>query len=208
MVFSPHQDDETLGCGGTIAIKRGYNVPVSVVFLTDGRFGVGDPGLSLNERIQLRKQEAITALEILGVEKIDIHFLDQLDGMLGQLDDRPRQQIIEQVAQLMQTYQPEEVYVPHRRDRHPDHEATYVLIQAAIEQANISATVRQYPIWILWKALWPIDLQIEEIAGAVQVEIATVQAQKQAAIAVYQSQHKMLPRAFLNQFLLPYELFW
>ncbi|MEO1183999.1 MAG: PIG-L family deacetylase, partial [Cyanobacteria bacterium J06636_27] len=35
LVFSPHQDDETIGCGGMIALKRSQAIPVKVVFLTD-----------------------------------------------------------------------------------------------------------------------------------------------------------------------------
>jgi hypothetical protein len=32
MIFAPHQDDETLGCGGLIALKRQLGIPVKVVF--------------------------------------------------------------------------------------------------------------------------------------------------------------------------------
>ncbi len=48
MVFSPHQDDETLGCGGMIARKREQGIPVVVTFLTDGRGSHGlDPHIQL-----------------------------------------------------------------------------------------------------------------------------------------------------------------
>ena len=67
MVFSPHQDDETLGCGGTIALKREHGIPVTVVFLTDGGQGFVDlDAHSQGKIIQTRKQEAVTALEVLG----------------------------------------------------------------------------------------------------------------------------------------------
>ena len=39
IVFAPHPDDETLGCGGTILKKRSLGAPVEVVFLTDGYIG-------------------------------------------------------------------------------------------------------------------------------------------------------------------------
>lgn len=55
IVFSPHQDDETLGCGGMIALRRAQNIPVSVVFLTDGQGGVSDPIQSCEEKIQIHK---------------------------------------------------------------------------------------------------------------------------------------------------------
>ena len=34
--FSPHQDDETLGCGGTIIRKKRMGAEVKIVFMTDG----------------------------------------------------------------------------------------------------------------------------------------------------------------------------
>jgi len=36
-VFSPHPDDETLGCGGTIIKKKRAGAEVKVFFMTDGR---------------------------------------------------------------------------------------------------------------------------------------------------------------------------
>jgi len=36
LIVAPHQDDETLGCGGTIALKRRAGAEVCIVFLTDG----------------------------------------------------------------------------------------------------------------------------------------------------------------------------
>ena len=37
MVFAPHPDDETLGCGGTVVKLRRAGVDVHIVFMTDGR---------------------------------------------------------------------------------------------------------------------------------------------------------------------------
>lgn len=36
-VFSPHSDDETLGCGGTIIKKKRAGAKVKIVFIPDGR---------------------------------------------------------------------------------------------------------------------------------------------------------------------------
>ncbi|MGV0027275.1 PIG-L deacetylase family protein [Phormidesmis priestleyi] len=208
MVFSPHQDDETLGCGGMIALKRQCKGSVSVVFLTDGQGGVADLSLSGEQRVQLRKQEAIAALTILGVEKSDVHFLDKPDGTLTHLSEPQRQQTIDHLIQLLRDYQPQEIYVPHRRDRHPDHEATYELVQAAMIQLGLQATVRQYPIWILWKAPLLIDLQVKELVGSKRLSIQSVAEQKRAAIAVYKSQYQALPAGFLKRFMAADEFFW
>lgn len=208
MVFSPHQDDETLGCGGMIALKRQCKGSVSVVFLTDGQSGVADHRLSRDQRVELRKQEAIAALAILGVEKSDVHFLNKPDGTLNHLSELQRQQTIDHLIQLLRDYQPQEIYVPHRRDRHADHEATYELVQAAMMQLGLQATVRQYPVWILWKAPLLIDLQVRELVGSKRLSIQSVAEQKRAAIAVYESQCQALPTGFLKRFMTGDEFFW
>ena len=65
IIFSPHQDDETLGCGGTIIRKQEAGAEVKIVFMTDGsrshhRF------IPEEKLIILRQQEAIKAAQTLG----------------------------------------------------------------------------------------------------------------------------------------------
>ncbi|WP_414527228.1 PIG-L deacetylase family protein [Nodularia chucula] len=208
MVFSPHQDDETLGCGGMIAYKREYGIPVIVVFLTDGQGSAVAVPNAANTLIEIREQEAREALAILGVEPSKIHFLSQLDGSLQYLNYENKQQIISQLAELIQHYQPEEVYVPHQKDSHRDHEATYQLVKTAIAQTSIRVELLQYPIWLFWRAPLFILLKLEDIAAAYCFSIASVQEKKARAIACYKSQTQNLPRGFIKRFLVSYEIFF
>ena len=74
IVFAPHPDDETLGCGGTIAKKLREGYDVLIVFMTDGRnalsklFNVCSNPTPLELR-EIRKEEAKKASKILGVEE-------------------------------------------------------------------------------------------------------------------------------------------
>ena len=36
LVVAPHPDDESLGCGGAIALLSGFGCPVHVLFISDG----------------------------------------------------------------------------------------------------------------------------------------------------------------------------
>lgn len=208
MVFSPHQDDETLGCGGMIARKREQGIPVVVTFLTDGRGSHGvDPHIQ-NKIINIRKQESLTALNILGVEPSEIHFLDKQDGTLKDLNLEEKQQTISQICELLQRYQPGEVYVPHHKDCHKDHEATYDLVKEAIAQAGITVELLQYPIWVFWRAPLFILLKLQDIAAAYRLSIKSVQDKKKRAISAYPSQLQMLPRGFIKRFLNSEEIFF
>ncbi|MBE9007085.1 PIG-L family deacetylase [Fortiea sp. LEGE XX443] len=208
MVFSPHQDDETFGCGGMIAHKCQQGIPVLVVFLTNGQGSRNADVESRNKIVQTRKQEAIKALNILGVETSAIYFLDKADGSLQDLKTEEKQQAIAQIAELLNSYQPEEVYVPHRKDCHRDHEAAYDLVKAAINQTQIAAELIQYPIWLFWRAPLFIMLKLPDIAAAYCFSIASVQEKKNQAIASYTSQLDSLPNGFIKRFLGAYEIFF
>jgi LmbE family N-acetylglucosaminyl deacetylase len=208
MVFSPHQDDETFGCGGMIAQKREQGVPVAVVFLTDGQGGGNSDAESNNKIVQIRKQESIKALTILGVELSNIYFLDKQDGSLLNLKNEEKQYTISQIAGLLKKYKPEEVYVPHKKDCHRDHEASYELVKAAIGEAKIQVELIQYPIWLFWRAPLFIMLKLQDIAAAYSLSIASVQEKKNQAIAAYTSQLGSLPPGFVKRFFGGYEIFF
>jgi N-acetylglucosamine malate deacetylase 1 len=206
IIFSPHQDDETLGCAGVIALKRDAGVPVTVVFLTNGAKS------PVAEAAAVRRREATVALDMLGVGSSATYFLDQPDGGLCTLEDRCRETLINQLAEILLTHKPQEVYVPHRQDRHDggDHEATYELVKAAIAQIDLKADWKidllQYPVWILWNPLPLVDLKPQELAGVYRLSIVAAQARKQKAISAYVSQ--TFPEGFLDRFLMPYEVFF
>ncbi len=210
IVFSPHQDDETLGCGGIIALKRQQSVPVQVVFMTDGQKShMYAPWLeSPPDIVQIRRQEAIDALTVLGVKPADTHFLDQMDGALGELSQTQRQSVIQKIVHLLLMYRPEEVYVPHRKDNHPDHRATYELVRSAIAAAQLEVELLQYPIWLFWESLIFFGLRPRDLQNAVRLTIGSVRQQKQRAIAAYRSQQLLLPPGFLKGYRTPYEIFF
>jgi LmbE family N-acetylglucosaminyl deacetylase len=98
LIFSPHPDDETLGCAGLIQQARAADVPVRVVMLTNGdgfRVGVERQFRQLNvqpsDYVQfagVRQQETVRALGPLGLKSDDIAFLGYPDrGLLSLWND-------------------------------------------------------------------------------------------------------------------------
>ncbi|MBD1843502.1 PIG-L family deacetylase [Cyanobacteria bacterium FACHB-63] len=205
LIIAPHQDDETLGCGGLITLKRQLGVRVAVVFLTDG----GGTCVSLSDyehEVNLRRQEAIAALNLLGVPGSDIHFLNYPDGKLQNLSASDRQDLLTQLQQLLEQYEAEEVYAPHAKDGHCDHEAAFQLAYTATVSSRIQ--LFQYPIWLFWRRSFLLQLKWRDLAGAYRLNIGSVSSKKQRAIRIYQSQLSILPFGFLNPFWSSTELFF
>ena len=70
LVFSPHPDDETVGCGGSLALHVRAGDPVKVIFLTNGARGDFSGKTNREEYIALRRKEAMKASQILGIKDI------------------------------------------------------------------------------------------------------------------------------------------
>jgi LmbE family N-acetylglucosaminyl deacetylase len=153
IVFSPHQDDETLGCGGTIIQKCRAGAKVQIVYLTDGSAANGHLGLIEPAQLsQIREQEAIAAAQDLGVPASQIQFLRYPDGCLHQ----HRVSAIQRVAEILRSQQPQEIFIPYYLEPQfiPDHPTTYQIVTAALHQSGIRTVVYQYPIWFWYHYPW------------------------------------------------------
>jgi LmbE family N-acetylglucosaminyl deacetylase len=176
VVLAPHMDDETLGCGGTIARHVQAGAQVTVVFLTDGRHGGPScAGLTGPERdrrqreiVDVRKQEAQRAGKVLGVRSIV--FLDAEDMRLS-VDTR----VPGLLRDLLGRVQPDCVYLPSFLEQHPDHRAATHVLLAAVTGTQLEFECRGYEVWT---PLFPNCV--------IKID-ATIELKKQA-IACYQSQ--------------------
>lgn len=142
IAFSPHPDDETLGCGGTIAKKVNQGYEVFVVFMTDGRhayakIGVPFSPLSLSA---IRQVEAKRAMKILGLKEENLLFLDFEDRTLGK-NEKP---VGECVSKILKDLSPAEVFFPQPNEYHVDHRATYFALKRAIEALGLHSIEYQY----------------------------------------------------------------
>ncbi len=163
IVFAPHQDDETLGCGGTIALKRRAGLPVWVVFLTDG--SKSHRGLvSADALSAMRMREARQAGQALGVAEEAIRFFSFPNGGLKNVRAEARARVKELIAEL----QPGEIYIPSAWDFHYEHAITNEIVLSALAQIAQQGALRQpiqvfeYPIWF-WDQ-WPwVDLRGENV---------------------------------------------
>ncbi len=194
LVFAPHQDDETLGCGGLIARQRSEGLAVHVAFITDGRSSHrGHPRLTPDETAALRHTEALEALAVLGVESNSIHFLDERDGELNRLDPLRRAALVEKLTTLINDVRPDEIFLPSHRDGSDEHGAAFTHISEAIRRSRHQTALWQYLVWAWWKPCFLIEnLLLSKERRRLPME--DFQSQKIRALACHRTQvQPMLP---------------
>ena len=150
IVFAPHPDDETLGCGGTILKKRAAGATVTTVFMTDGRRSHRHL-MTEDELAAIRSAEARAASRALGVQDSVLLGFPDTGLTAAQAEAVPR------VAAILAERQPDEVYVPYYREPPADHVATrdivLVALRDALRDSPRKVTVYEYPVWF-WDS-WP-----------------------------------------------------
>jgi LmbE family N-acetylglucosaminyl deacetylase len=149
MVFAPHPDDETLGCGGTILQKRRSGADLQIVFMTDGAASHAHL-ISRPELRAMRQREALEAVEALGLEPVQVSWLDFPDGELSVW----RAEAITRVSRLLERHRPQQIFLPYARGEHSDHVATHSIVYEAVSRVELAATLLEYPVWS-WRH-WPV----------------------------------------------------
>jgi LmbE family N-acetylglucosaminyl deacetylase len=148
VIVAPHPDDETLGCGGAIALlcDKGYRVKVLVISDGTGSHPTSQkyPAPLLQS---IRSQETIAALGILGVEPSAISFLQLKDGAVPTVTSPTFHQAKVSCRNYLQATLPDTIFLPWRCDPHADRRASWQLIQAAVLSLGITPQMIEYPIW-------------------------------------------------------------
>jgi len=139
LVFAPHPDDETIGCGGSLCLHIKAGDPVKVVFLTNGAKGDSSGEIAKEAYVELRKDEAKKACAFLGVT--DLEFWPYEDRSLA-----GSRGVLRRMIDLLQDFQPQLVYVPSPLEFHPDHRAACFLLCDAIRSGHFGFEIAFYEI--------------------------------------------------------------
>lgn len=172
--FGAHADDVEIGMGATIAKYTSEGKTVVICDLTKAE-------LSSNGTVELRQREAMRAAEILGVEERITLNLQDRDLLLSQ-------DAIRQVAHIIRTYQPEIVFVPYEKDRHPDHGNCARIV----EEAFFSAGINKYQTGFDDIPYRPKQLYYYMINGFSTpdfvIDVSNVYKKKKESLEAYKSQ--------------------
>lgn len=167
LVVAPHPDDETIGCGGVLALHRRQGDPVHVVVVTDGGAGDSEGRYPRDGYVERRRDEcraAATTLDLAPPEFLD--FPDQ--GIArGSAVGRALSSVIDRVA-------PATIYHPPASEMHPDH---HVVGAETVEVAARRPGCRTFA-YEVWVAVVPTHV----------IDVSAVWSVKQAALACYETQ--------------------
>lgn len=217
LVVAPHPDDESLGCGGAIALLKQLSCTVRVLVISDGTLShPNSRAFPTATLAALRQQEALTALSILGVEAENVTFLRLKDGSVPINCASEFDTAIALVRDYLTSFTPVTIFLPWRHDPHADHRASWELVCTAIADLHISPRLLEYPIWD-WDSSQRGDAPDPDGVKAWRLDISTVLPQKLQAIAAHRSQTTDLidddPQGFrltsemLAHFAHPWELY-
>ena len=151
LLLAPHSDDETLGCGGLLALLRQAGWRVKVVVMTDGALGDPKGYLGGADVVACRQQETRAALRALDVADVD--FLDAPDGAFI-VEER----ITDRLCEILDGFAPDWLLAPPVLDFHRDHLSTSLL---ALELWHLRGCRERLFLYEIWQPLpvnWVIDV--------------------------------------------------
>jgi LmbE family N-acetylglucosaminyl deacetylase/O-antigen/teichoic acid export membrane protein len=180
LVLAPHPDDETIGCGGTIALLARSGATVTVAVATSGELAVAEPGSPAEVR-RRRQEEVCAACRQLGVTQP--LFLDLPDGVLRD----HLGVLVGQLARLSERLCPDAVFVPWPLDDHPDHMA----LAAALADVELpdSCEVWSYEVW----AALPAN-RIVDVSEVWDIKLAALSCHASGRISFDLDSHLALAR--------------
>jgi LmbE family N-acetylglucosaminyl deacetylase len=104
LLFTPHPDDDTFCCAGTLTMLAKRQNNIHIVLYTNDDKGSYDPDMTSNRLAQIRMIEEEEACRIIGIPKENIHWLQFHDGMLEYANPLD---LVEDVTKIIRRYRPD-----------------------------------------------------------------------------------------------------
>jgi len=189
LVVSAHPDDETLGCGGTIARLTAQGAAVYVLILGEGVTSRHDErsDADASEVAELQAQSQ-AALEVLGVR--DVFYAGLPDQ---RLDTIPLLDIVKIMEHHVKKLEPEVVYTQHGGDLNLDHSMVFRATLTAARPLPGSCVKRIYTYEV------PSSTELSPHSGSegfhpnVFVDISATLDAKLEAMLLYESESREFP---------------
>jgi len=133
LVVAPHPDDEVLGVGGTLLRRKAEGATLGWLIMT--RISV-EAGWS-DEKVLKRQEEIAQITEFFGFDSVF-----ELGYTTTQLDQIPMSELINAVSSVIESFTPNEIFVPHSSDIHSDHRVTFEAVASSTKWFRSSSVKR------------------------------------------------------------------
>jgi LmbE family N-acetylglucosaminyl deacetylase len=143
LFVAPHPDDESLGGGGLLQRVFAAQIPVRILFATNGdnnpwaqRYWERRWKIGSSERIRWgkrRQQEALAAITTLGGSPECARFLNFQDQDITSLLMRGVPELFAVFAEEIRAFSPSILVIPTALDAHPDHSALCVAVSLVLD---------------------------------------------------------------------------
>lgn len=180
IVFAPHNDDEVLGVGGTIAKYSQNGDEVFVCEITSWLENI--------DQTNIIKKEAVDAHKILGVK--ETLFLDFPVVHLKETATHVKNQ---RFIEVVNDIKPEIAFIPHIGDMHVDHGETAQAAMVALRPLNNTQLRAIYTYETLSETEWNIPNTVNDFIPNVWSDIETTYEKKIEAMKCYKSQLRVFP---------------
>jgi len=198
LILAPHPDDESLATGGLIQRATKAGAKVRVLFATDGdnnpwpqRFLERKLQIGISDRARWgrrRRNEAVTALQLLGLPKNCVRFLGLPDQGVTDLLMRAEESVLFTLWAEFKEWDPTLFVMPSATDAHPDHSALFVLVHLAMMRLDRPPRTIRFIIH-------PSRRQSER--GKITLHLTEPETQrKRAAILAHESQMALSRKRF------------
>jgi LmbE family N-acetylglucosaminyl deacetylase len=180
VVIAPHNDDEILGVGGTMAklIKQGHEVIVCEV--TAGNLA--------DEMVQRQKKEALKSHKLIGVSKTVF-----MDLPVVGLKEMTTRELNSAFLKTMQELEPEIVFIPHKGDMHIDHRMVIEAAMVALRPVSSPKLKAIYAYETLSETDWNTPSVDNAFIPTVFVNISNEIEIKLEAMKCHESQLRAYP---------------
>lgn len=185
LVFAPHNDDEVLGVGGTIAKLAAQGNEVVVCEVTTGL-------INMEESLKIR-EEALHAHQVLGVAKSTF-----LDLPVVALKDTPTVEINRRFLDVVRDIRPEIAFIPHKGDMHIDHAEVVKAAMVALRPIDNPQLKAIYAYETLSETEWNVPTVEYAFLPNCYSDITNYIEKKLQAMQMYQSQIKEFPHPRSN----------
>ncbi len=138
LVIAPHQDDETIGAGGTLIQSAAAGAKITCVYITDG--SLASSKIPEREMLLCREKEAREVWKMIGGDPI---FLRYPDG--GTPIDMTNAAFF---ADLIKQKNPDIIFIPFLLDNHPEHRrANHLFWNAKPHLTSMKCEIWAYQVW-------------------------------------------------------------